>query len=90
VTVAHRALDGLDEMRRRVEPERHRVADVEVPDTDALRLDRSCLRHDLANGVGEAVHPRGNRDRLGGCAVGSHRPNLTGSGSLFGFLVRIN
>ena len=60
VPVAHRARDRLDEMRRREEPELVRIADVQIPHAPCRPPRPSCLGHDVADGVGEAV------DALGG------------------------
>ena len=72
VAVAHRALDRGDEVRRRLEPERDRVADVEVADPRALRFDALRLGDDVADRVREAVDSAGDRDGSGGGVCRSH------------------
>jgi len=47
VAVAQRPRDGLDQVRRRVEPEGDRVADVQVPDAGAGGLDPLRLTRQL-------------------------------------------
>ena len=63
VAVAHRALDRVDQVRRRLEPEGDRIADVEIADPRAGGLDFLRFRDDVADGVGEAMNARrgGNR-----------------------------
>ena len=63
VAVAQRALDGLDQMRRRLEIERDRVADVEVSHAHAGRFDPLRFGDDVADGVGETVDALGDRNR---------------------------
>ena len=76
VAVAHRALDRGDEMRRRLEAEGDRIADVEVAHARAGGLDLLRFRDDVADGVGEAVDAGGGRDgRLS--LGGRHRDDLT-------------
>jgi hypothetical protein len=70
VAVAHRAGHRLDQMRRRLEPEGDRVADIEIADAGACRLNFLGLRDDIPNGVGKAVNARGRWNRRrgpGGC-----------------------
>ena len=62
VAVAHRPLDRGDQVRRRLEAEGDRIADVEIPDARAGRLDLLRFRDDVADGVGEAVNASGSRD----------------------------
>ena len=63
VAVAHRLLDGLDQVRRRLEAERDRVADVQVLHRLAGGLDFLRLGDDVADGVGEPVDAAGDRER---------------------------
>ena len=65
MAVTHRARRSLDQMRRRAEPEGDWVADIQVPDTSPLSLDRLRLGDDVANRVGEAVDSPGNRHGTG-------------------------
>src|SRR5581483_3729349 len=60
VTVAHRAIDSLDEVGRRDEAERDRVSDVQVTHLRAGRLDPLGLGDDVANRVREAVDAGGS------------------------------
>jgi hypothetical protein len=78
VAVAHRALDRLDHVRRRLEPEGNRVADIEVADLLAGRLDLSRLRDDVADGVDEAADAA--RDGDGGGRA--HAENAYQSGTM--------
>ena len=57
VPVAHRPLDRLDQVRRRLEAEDDRVADIEIADVPAGGLNLSGLRHDIADRVDEATNP---------------------------------
>ena len=63
VSVAQRPFDGGDEVRRRVETESDRIADVQIPHALAAGFDPLRLRDDIANGVGKAVNARGDGDR---------------------------
>ena len=63
-------VDRLDQMRRRLEPEGDRIADIEIADARACRLNFLGLGDDIPNGVGEAVNARGGwyrRRGPGGC-----------------------
>ena len=79
VTVPHRPLDRGNEVRRRLEAEGDRVADVEVADAGARRFHLLRFRDDVADGVGKAVHAGG---RLNGCLSfrDGHRAILLGTG----------
>ena len=55
VPVTQRARHRFDHVRRRLEAERDRIADVQVADLLARRLDALGLGHDVADGVGEAA-----------------------------------
>ena len=84
VAVAHRPLDRGDEVRRRLEAEGDRIADVEVADARARRLDLLRFRDDVADGVGEAVHASGRwdgclsfRDRHRAILLASHMATAT-------------
>ena len=70
VAVAHRPGHGLDQVRRGREAERHGIPDIQVADPRAASLDGLRLRHDVADGVGEPVHARG--DRYGPRGFGRH------------------
>ena len=74
VPVPDRRYHRLHEMRGRLEPEGHRVADVEVADARATSLDRLGFRHDVADRIGKAVNAGGYRHRPG--AFRGHRPIL--------------
>ena len=54
VAVAHGADDRLHHVRRRLEPERRGIADVEVADACARGLDLLGLDDNVADGVGKA------------------------------------
>ena len=65
MAVAHRARRCLDQMRRRAKSKGNRIADVEVPHTPSLSLDRLRFGDDIANRVGEAVDSPGDRHGTG-------------------------
>jgi hypothetical protein len=70
VAVAHRARHRLDQVCRRFEPEGDRVADIEIADAGACRLNFLGLSDDIPNSVGKAVNARGRWNRRrgpGGC-----------------------
>ena len=75
VTIPHRPLDRGNEVRRRLEAERDRIADVEVAHAGARRFHLLRFHDDVADGVGKAVHAGG---RLNGCLGfrGGHRAIL--------------
>ena len=60
VAVAHRALDRLDHVGRRLESEDDRIADVQVPDLPAGGFDLPRLGDDVADGVDEAADAAGD------------------------------
>ena len=62
VAVAQRPLDGGDQMRRRLEAEGDRIADVEVADPCACRFHFLRFRDDVADGVGKAMNTGGGRN----------------------------
>src|SRR5262245_39062685 len=66
MAVAQGALDRLDEMRRRQEPELVWVADVQVAHPRACLLHLARLGDDVANGVGEAIDALGSANRGSG------------------------
>ena len=74
VAVPHGAGGGLDEMRRGLESEGDRIADVQIPDVLARCFHGLRFRHDVSDGVGEPVDPRGHRNRPG--ALCTHVPIL--------------
>jgi hypothetical protein len=55
MAVAHRALDGRNHVRRRAEPERDRVADVQVTNPCSRGLHSLRFDNDISDGVTEAV-----------------------------------
>src|SRR5205823_870685 len=73
VAVAQRALHRCDKMRRRMEPESNRIADVQIADAGTGRFDPLRLSHDVTDCVrkaGNAVRgwdgsKRGFRDSHG-------------------------
>jgi hypothetical protein len=65
VAVAHRALDRLDHVRRRLEAEGDGVADIEVADLASRGFDLFRLDDDVPDGVAEAVDAARDRDRGG-------------------------
>ena len=62
VAVAHGPDHRLDEVRRRLEAEGDRVADVEVAYSLTRGLDFTCLGDYVPDRVGEAAHARGDRN----------------------------
>jgi hypothetical protein len=76
VAVAHRALDRRNQMARRVKAERDRIADVQVADARACRLNFLGFRDDTPDRIREAVNAIGGRNRRGR-ARNSHGENLT-------------
>ena len=62
VPVPHRALDGLDHVRRRPEPEGDRIADIEVADFPAGGFDFPRLGDDVPDGVDEAADAAGDAE----------------------------
>ena len=62
MTVAHRAIDRFDQMRRRLEPERDRVADIEVANLGPGGLDALRLGDDRPNRIGKSTNAGGSRD----------------------------
>ena len=78
VPVAHRALDRGDEVRRRLEPEGDRVADIQVADPRSLRFDALGLGDDVADGVREAVDAVGDRNGAEESACWSHGQSYRG------------
>ena len=77
VAVAHRARHRLDQVCRRFEPEGDRVADIEIADAGACRLNFLGLSDDIPNGVGKAVYARGRWNRRrgpGGCHAEDSTP----------------
>ena len=80
VAVAKRPLDGGNQMRRRLEAEGHRIADVQVSDPCACRFHFLRLRDDVPDGVGEAVNTGGGRN-IGlnfGCCHVAILPDVSG------------
>ena len=65
MAVAHRALDGGNEVRRRLEAERVGIADVQIADACTGRLDALRLHHDVPDGVAERVDAMGHRENRG-------------------------
>ena len=63
--VAHRAVHRFDQMRRRFEPERNRVADVQIPHLSAGRLNLAGLGDDIADGVNESADAGGDANTGG-------------------------
>ena len=63
MAVAHRPLDGLDEVRRGLESERDWIADIQISDAPCRGFDRLRFGHDVADGVGESVNPLRDRNR---------------------------
>ena len=65
LSAPQRRFDGVNEVRRRLEPEDDRIADVEIPDFPSGCLNLSGLRHDIADCVDEPPNPCRYRDRGG-------------------------
>ena len=74
VSVAQRPLDRSDEVRRRFEPEGHRIADIQVADAPAAGLDPVRLRDDITNGVRKPAETGGDGNWRGD-SRGSHAPS---------------
>ncbi len=75
----HGPADRVDEVRRRHEAGRDRIADVQVADGTPGRFDLPRFGHDVADGVGEAVDPTGDRNRRRGGGRGRHLEILLSS-----------
>src|SRR5262249_3621821 len=76
VPINQRFPDGVDEVRRRLEPELYRGADVQVSDAYTGSLHTLRLGDDVADGIGKAMDTSGCRD--GGVGVRrGHDANLT-------------
>ena len=70
VPVAQRPLHSGNQVRRRVEPESHRVADVQVAHTPSAGFDPLRFDDDVADGVGKAAQAGSDRDRRRGVRGG--------------------
>ena len=74
VSVPQGPLDRLNHVRRRLEPEFDRIADIEVPDFPPGGFDLVRFRDDVPDGIHEAARRGGNRDDGGG--VGTPSPRI--------------
>ena len=63
VAIAHRALDGVDHVLGGAEAKEDGIANIEVANLPSRGLDLPRLRNNVANGIAEATHAFGDRNR---------------------------